>query len=528
MQNNNEHINYRTHQIRIKKGHRLYNYFYDHATKAKNMYNVTNFYFRQIMTAMKSNQALQPLQQQVIDEIKTHLPQMNVVQQLTHEKKLSKELLKPIDERKEVKLTLFKEPTAKKPYVSYRFLDSLLKCMDQVDYRTLPTQTTQAIMKLVFQDWKSFFEAIKDYKQHPQKYRGQPKIPRYKKKDSLKEIVYSNQSAVITCCGKYLSLPMTKTKLNIGKLGIHIQQSNGLNSLKQVCVIPSHDGFVVELVVEVEAPPVLQTDNERYMSIDLGTDRLATLVTNTGMRPILINGKSIKSLNQRYNKQVAHYKSILRQGLQPNKGTHTSKRLDRLHQKRQDQIKDLFHKATHQIVTIARQECICKVVIGVNRGWKQHSNMGTQNNQTFCFIPHAMLINQLRYKLEAVGIELIEQEESYTSKASFVTKDDLPMFDPTNRMHPSFSGYRKSRGLYQQKGSKTTIHADVNGAANILRKALPNAFDGSCANGITGLSLASFGTRSVKRAKNHFAWHCEYDDIKLAGIVSTPLVLSLR
>ena len=44
-----------------------------------------------------------------------------------------------------------------------------------------------------------------------------------------------------------------------------------------------------------------------------------------------------------------------------------------------------------------------------------------------------------------------------------------------------FSGRRKYRGLYVAKDG-TKINADVNGAANILRKVFPNAF----AKGIVG------------------------------------------
>jgi putative transposase len=170
--------------------------------------------------------------------------------------------------------------------------------------------------------------------------------------------------------------------------------------------------------------------------------------------------------------------------MSPKEGLYTSKRIERLHQKRHAKIKDLFHKASYHIVQIAIRENVSKVVVGINHGWKQQSEMSKTNNQKFCFNPHAMLIAQLRYKLAQVGIELVEQEESYTSKASFLSMDAIPVYDPTFVGEHEFSGYRKSRGIYKQKGCKTIINADVNGSANILRKAFPNAF----ANGIEGLA----------------------------------------
>ena len=63
----------------------------------------------------------------------------------------------------------------------------------------------------------------------------------------------------------------------------------------------------------------------------------------------------------------------------------------------------------------------------------------------------------------------IEQEESYTSKASFLDMDELPIFDAEKPYNGSFSGKRIKRGLYKSKSGRL-INADVNGAANILRK----------------------------------------------------------
>ena len=67
------------------------------------------------------------------------------------------------------------------------------------------------------------------------------------------------------------------------------------------------------------------------------------------------------------------------------------------------------------------------------------------------------------------GIECILQEESYTSKASFFDRDDLPIYNADNPQEYTFSGRRVKRGLYMTKKGNL-INADVNGALNILRK----------------------------------------------------------
>jgi putative transposase len=57
-----------------------------------------------------------------------------------------------------------------------------------------------------------------------------------------------------------------------------------------------------------------------------------------------------------------------------------------------------------------------------------------------------------------------------------LNQDPIPTFGDDN--HPNFSGYRCSRAFYKIKGSKVLIHADVNGAFNIVRKHVNRAFDG--------------------------------------------------
>ncbi|WPS85709.1 transposase (plasmid) [Brevibacillus halotolerans] len=143
-------------------------------------------------------------------------------------------------------------------------------------------------------------------------------------------------------------------------------------------------------------------------------------------------------------------------------------------------MKDFFHKTSHRIVQVAIQERIGTIVIGHNTQWKSESNMGRRNNQSFCYIPHHLLIQIISYKAKRLGIETIVQEESYTSKSSFLDGDHIPTYDKSNaKLY--FSRKRIHRGLYRS-GTGVYINADVNGAYNIMRKEVPDAF----ANGIEG------------------------------------------
>ncbi|TKH72446.1 transposase, partial [Bacillus cereus] len=188
--------NYKTLQIWIKKGHRMYSYFQECCHNAKNMYNTTNFYIRQVYTGLTQEKELQPLQKEVLDNIHKNIDKMNDTQLLAYRKKLEKEKLKPKEEQKEITCNLFSEPNFEKPYVDYNFLDALFKAMIQNDYRALPTQCSQSIMKGLFQNWKSFFASLKDYKKNPNKYAGTPRIPKYIR-SSEKEILYTNQDCII-------------------------------------------------------------------------------------------------------------------------------------------------------------------------------------------------------------------------------------------------------------------------------------------------------------------------------------------
>ena len=146
-----------------------------------------------------------------------------------------------------------------------------------------------------------------------------------------------------------------------------------------------------------------------------------------------------------------------------------------LDKQRYRKVKDFFHKVSYHIVKIAKENEIDTIIIGKNDHRKQEINLGKKNNQNFVQIPHSLLIELITYKANAEGISVILTEESYTSKASLLDEDDIPTYQSGNNQPHIFSGKRISRGMYCSK-SHILINADVNGAANILRKVIPKAF----------------------------------------------------
>lgn len=232
-------------------------------------------------------------------------------------------------------------------------------------------------------------------------------------------------------------------------------------------IIPMGNTFIVELTYRVgkdeckNSRSVALNPNEA-LCCDLGIDNFATFVsTKPGIRPFLVKGKILKSINQQYNKQVAelrskkHYEHIRIKGV-----------------KRYWQLQDWMHKASRLAVNFCLAHDLGRIVIGTNRNWKQSVNLGKRNNQNFVMLPHAKFIEMVRYKAEEYGIQVTVREESYTSKASALDMDVIPNFDPKqDKAKPVFSGKRIKRGLYRSSDGHL-INADINGAANIGRKEL--------------------------------------------------------
>lgn len=198
-------------------------------------------------------------------------------------------------------------------------------------------------------------------------------------------------------------------------------------------------------------------NTKNIAGIDLGLGNLITLVTNVG-KPLIINGNPLKSYNRCFNMRLSKIKSEL---MLVNKYK-SSKRICRMYAKRDRYLTDIYHKISRYIVDYISDHEISKLVVGLNKGWKDSINIGSSNNQAFTNISHGKLINMLRYKCETAGITFILNEESYTSKCDGLCLEKICK-------HKSYSGKRIKRGLFKS-GCNKVVNADVNGSFNILRK----------------------------------------------------------
>lgn len=267
-----------------------------------------------------------------------------------------------------------------------------------------------------------------------------------------------------------MTLPSNLLEKGIIKLPkSNIQFKTKQKKINQVRIVPKNNYIVIEVIYEASIKKLLK-NNKRYMSIDLGIDNLASCSSNVS-KSFIINGKPVKSINQFYNKK----KAMLQSELELKNKKKTSKQLQNLILKRNNKIKDYFHKASRYIVNQLVNQSINTLIIGKNDGWKQETNIGKKNNQNFTNIPHQMFINQLKYKCQLEGINVIEQEESYTSKVSFFDNDYIPVYKQNDELFKP-SGKRIKRGLFRTSNG-LVINANINGSLNIMRKYLNEVCD---------------------------------------------------
>lgn len=493
---------YRVHTIIVTPKDDMFAYFSDFLYKSNNLYNATNFHIRQVYTAVNCDGTLHPLQQEVMDGIKNAIDGMNVTQikafEKAKEKRFAKYQLdletfyeklnnyksndkyKDLNEDEIIKKTrlkrpeeptpnLFEMPSKEQSFLSYNFLEAYFKHVKNVDYKALPSQANQAVMKKLYTNWDSFFKQLADYQINPHKYKGKPRIPNYKPSGGMHELGFTNQICKLKFDEEtnttYIRFP--KTKLNLS-LGQYLKQDT--MKLQEVRVQKFYNNIKVELVEDVTHEVVpMKTDFNVFMGIDLGVSNYATCVTTNGAKPLIVNGNPLKASNEYYNILRSRYYGELRQGYSENQGTFTSHRLECIDAKRNLMNKDYTHKASNIIVGYALENNVDKVFIGKNKGWKDNLSLKLQEKKDFKFLGFEMLIKQIIYKLKKFGIPVEVCEESYTSKASAVDQDEIPTFTANNNKNYCFSGKRVSRGLYRTKDG-ILINADVNGAYNIIRK----------------------------------------------------------
>jgi putative transposase len=450
-------IVYHTSKICINRSHSLFSWCETITSCATNLSNACRFRQRQILTAKNKN-----------------------INELTdNEKKIVNEFLQ-IEEYHSIKDI---------PNISYKSMEKVMRINNNPDFfaKGLPRQSAQHVLQNAISDMKNYYASLKEWYKHPKKYKSKPNLPGYKKKGSHSTVYISNQDCTFeTKDGKnYAKLPLIK------KIPVQIGEIDGIFKYAQVC--PNNGEYEIHFTFEIEKPDKTISDcPSRIIGIDLGVNNLMAVTNNCGLPCFLFKGGIIKSVNQLYNKKLSKIMSdeMASPNCPKNKNgkpkfipTLESQSITR---KRVHSLQDFMHKSARYLIRWCVENRIDTIVMGLNSDWKQKSNMSRTSNQNFIQVPFAYLRYCIEYLAQEHGILYITQEESYTSKASFLDNDPIPIYGNNDDI-AVFSGQRapiKYKGMYKKTGFRglyqanngTIINSDLNGSANILRKAFPKAF----------------------------------------------------
>jgi IS605 OrfB family transposase len=336
------------------------------------------------------------------------------------------------------------------------------------NFQQLPIPTAQKVLQLVDKAWKSFFAALADWESCPEKYFQQPRIPKYKPKNGEFQLAFTRNQ--LDFSNNILKIPLT-TFVQVKP------RFTSTNSLIGVRIIPRGIGYVLEIIYSKYVPRVSSYPPKHIAGIDIGLTNLITMVNNIGEKPIVIKGGVVKSINHYYNKERARLQSVYAR-----LGIEIGKKMKKLADKRNKKLISYFHEASRSVINWCKKNNIDTIIIGRNKYWKHQIDLGKRVNQNFVSVPFYRLIQMIQYKAQDVGIHVILSREDYTSKSSFLDGESI-------KKQRNYLGRRISRGLYCSK-NRILINSDVNGAYNIIKKAVPNAFSQwETTDGIKGVWL---------------------------------------
>ena len=486
--------------IDIHKDDPLFAYADRASLCANNMYNVANFYIRNLMTGLRKDiKERTENESTVIDIVNGSVSGINSRLREKYERKIRKiRETEGISEEEradriaKVKYLEFCAPTAEKWFASYGLLDAVLKFKDDPDYRAFHAHVIQNAIKACCLSWKGYFESLKAFSSSSG-HTGRPKIPGYRKPGGRSTAVLSNIACSIkhgrlffpyytedsaSADGQKQTRKQKRVRHSICIAGLPHAAGD---KLIEVRVVPYFGIYQVQIVTddgrrEEELLPderdIIAVDGTPagVMMLDSGLNNFAAIADNKGNEPIVIKGGAVKAENQWFNKRMAFLKSEQMKGHDPETyHPPVTRQMNRIRRKRDAFLRDTFYKYAHYICRLMEERGLSYLIIGYNSGQKQGIDLGKRNNQSFVQVPYARFRRILQTVCLRYGIRVILQEESYTSKACFGSRDRIPTYGKDDTEGIAFSGKRTKRGLYLQDDGKV-MNADINGAVNTGRK----------------------------------------------------------
>lgn len=335
---------------------------------------------------------------------------------------------------------------------------------DQFWYKNLPSQTAQNTLDILHKSWKSFFKlkktgGIKN-----------PRPPRFKEDFNFTFLNNGfkilDDNTIRFSLSKQMKEYLRLQGIDLKYLTLKINNFSKVNGTIKTIEFKKliNDKYQINIAYQIQEMTLLD-DNGRYLSIDMGLSNLFTCYDNLG-KSFIVKGNRYLEISKYFNKKIGHYQSIatpqqIAGGSEYGKST---KRINSLYKKKKLQLDHFFHSATKTVVDYCKSNDISKVIIGDIKGIRKNAKLGKATNQKLHDLPYERIYSLLTYKLKINGIELVKQQEAYSSQVS--------PFAPLVNKENASKNKRKSRGLYID--NRTLFNADSVGAFNILRLYIQN------------------------------------------------------
>lgn len=357
--------------------------------------------------------------------------------------------------------------------------DPIYEVGSNIHAQAMPSVAAQQTLLSVSEAFKSFqglrnlfFKGELDQK---------PKPPNYRDSGGLFKVAFPNIGA-----GKpsiqdgLIRFPLglkVKSWFGIKEFYLPMPKNLEFDKVKEFTILPKNGAFYLECSYKVNKVET-QLDINQALGIDLGTSSNLMAGVDTLGGSFLVDSRQAKAMNQLYNKLIANHKQGKAQD-------YWDAELDRITRRRNHQMRDMVNKAARLVIDHCLKNGIGTIIIGWNDGIKNESNMGKKNNQQFVQMPLAKLKARIEQLCSVYGIRFEQTEEANTSAASYLDGDSLPEHGQKPAGWKA-SGKRTKRGLYKT-ADKSLVNADLNGAANILRKVARNL----------GIDLSRLGRRCL-------------------------------
>ena len=275
-----------------------------------------------------------------------------------------------------------------------------------------------------------------------------------------------------------------------------------LSQIKAAEILCSEHSAYVKFIYDKEKPDVQrEVKDTKRAGLDLGVKHTAAVfIEDETSRSKLYHGKTWIEYNCKWNRKVSKLKSQKdKLELAISKKIETENesavdeladqcrkirlRLSKLFDRRQNFFRDQMHKLSRRVLEDLKADGVTDLYLSANLGWlKNHksNNLGSRVGQKFYQIPMMKFHSYLVEKSAEYGLTIHNVDEAYTSKTS-VLSGSIPeaksiakpeknacQKEYRSLRSKAFQGRREHRGLFKDRETGASYHADIGGAANHL------------------------------------------------------------